>query len=658
MEGIAGIISLEDGRAPMQAGLLEDMAAFLGDGGQKGRPVLHAEASFGFAIHRYCHNPRVQKCRIGVNDRGSVYAVLHGEIYNCDDLKERLGERPGAREVGDIDLLVRLYERDGEALAEGLNGLFSIALWDKEKEKLLLLNDRFGLAHPVYWMRRGSCLAFATHLRSLMALPDFAREVQYESLNLFLKYSYIPSPRTIFKGVQKLSPGEMIVFSRAGVRQRRHAFFDIPADKVKDERQATRTYLDLMEKSIAARMESDRDVGVFLSGGLDTSTNVALAARVAGRSIKTFTIGFDDPAFDERPAARIVARHFDTEHFEYVITGREIDALPELIWGLEEPYFELGLFLTYLGLRSAKEKVDVVIGGEGADQLFGTGGFVKTLPTTLRYLLDRTHLRGLSHAITGAMRGDLFYNRDNLLFKTRLLLCRVNDLNDWYFYGYDARELSCLYADRARGRIPQIIDNRLRLPSRSYEDLYNFVLVHQDLLHYANENVMVKSGRMANFLGMTIRESFLDKEVVDFLLSLDRQLKRKGSMLDLLRGTSQAKYLQRLAVASLLPEEIMKKPKQGGFVPLRLFMGDPILRKRIYDHLLHSRLMKSLFRRDYLKSLFDTYEQAETRPTYWYNYYSSKVNRIMFLLVFDVWHKQFVENSSLLAPPARLQDYL
>jgi asparagine synthase (glutamine-hydrolysing) len=450
----------------------------------------------------------------------------------------------------------------------------------------------------------------------------------------------------------------MVVFSRDGVSQKRHVGFPIPDRKIGDEQAAAKTYLDLMERSVAARMESDRDVGVFLSGGLDTSTNVALAARASDRRIKTFTIGFDDPAFDERPAAEIVSRNFNTEHFEYVITGREIDDLPGLIWNLEEPYFELGLFLTYLGLKSAKEEVDVVIGGEGADQLFGTGGFAKTLPTTLRFLLDRVHLRGLSQAVTNSMRGDLFYNRDNILFKTRLLLCRVNDLNDWYFYGYDARELSDLYKDKALSRVPQIIENRLRLPSRSYDDMYNFVLVNQDLLHYANENVMVKSGRMANSLGMTIRESFLDKEVVDFLLSLERRLKRKGSIADLLRGTSKAKYLHRVAVGELLPGEIMNKPKQGGFVPLRVFMGDSSLRKKIYTYLLNSDLMKSHFRMDYLKSMFDAYEQAETRPAYWYNYYSSKVNRIMFLLVFDLWHKQFVENDSLSSPPTRLKDYL
>jgi len=657
MEGILGIVNL-DKRTPVQEEEVRRMATLLGSRDGKNGPALHVENHFGLGINRYCCNPRVQRSRVGVNDQGSVYAVLHGEIYNCDVLEEGLTGNTDPGEVSDVDLVIRLYEKHGEALAEEINGLFSVALWDKQNEKLLLLNDRFGLAHQVYWMRRDSGFAFATHLRSLMTLPDFNREINHEALNLFLKYSYIPSPHTIFNGVQKMSPGEMIVSSRNGVRQKRHLDFHVPEDKVSDEQSAAGIYLDLLEKSVAARMESDRDVGVFLSGGLDTSANVALAARVTDRRIKTFTIGFDDPAFDERPFAEIVAKHFNTVHFEYVITGKEIDDLPGLIWNLEEPYFELGLFLTYLGLKAAKDEVDIVIGGEGADQLFGTGGFAKTLPTTLRYVLDRAHLRGVSQSLKRLMKGDLFYNRDNVLFKTRLLLSRVNDLNDWYFYGYDDRELSDLYDDKQLSSVPKIFDNHPRLSGRQYEDFYDYVQVNQDLLHYVNENVMVKSGRMANALGMTLRESFLDKEVADFLLSLELQLKRKGSFADLLRGRSKAKYLHRVAFGGLLPSEIMNKPKQGGFVPLRVFMGDPSLRQRIYNHLLNSELMKSHFRMDYLKSMFDAYEEAETRPAYWYNYYSSKVNRIMFLLVFDLWYKQFVENGALSAPSSRLKDYL
>jgi asparagine synthase (glutamine-hydrolysing) len=657
MEGILGIVSLDE-RRPVEEQVVRRMAAFLEGRGDESTPALRVKRSWALGVSRYCHNPLCQRSEVGVNAAESVYAVLHGEIYNYDALKDALAARLRSEHNGDVNLLPHLYEAHGEAMAQGINGLFSIALWDEKEQKLLLMNDRFGLAHPIYWLQRDSRFVFATHLRSLMALPDFEREIDFQALNLFFKYSYIPSPRTIFKGVWKMSPGELIVFSKEGIRRTRHLDFRIPEERISDEPSASRTYSALLEKSIAARMVSDREVGVFLSGGLDTSANVALATRVAGKRIKTFTIGFDDPAFDERPSAQIVARHFNTEHFEYVITGREIDDLPRLIWNLEEPYFELGLFLTYLGLKAAKQEVDIVIGGEGADQLFGTGGFVKAWPATLRYVLDRVHLRRVSQSIANRMKGDLFYNRDNILFKTRLFLYRVNDLNDWYFYGYDARELSDLYRDRALSEVPRIFDNRPPLPGPTYEDLYNSVLIHQDLLHYANENVMVKSGRMANFLGMTLRESYLDRDVVDFLLTLDLQLKRKGSVVDFLRGTSKAKYLHRITVGDLLPGEIMNKPKQGGFVPLRVFMSDPSLRQRIYAHLSHSELIKRHFRLDYLKAIFDTYEQAANRPTNWYNYYSSKVNRILFLLVFDLWHKLFVENKTLSTPSPRLSDYL
>jgi asparagine synthase (glutamine-hydrolysing) len=657
MEGILGIVSLDKHR-PIEGHVVRRMAAFLGGGGNEPPTALRVERSWALGVSRYCHHPLCQKSEVGVNPEASVYTVMHGEIFNSDALRGALAGRIRPEGGADVDLLIHLYEAHGEAMANEINGLFSIALWDEPNEKLLLMNDRFGLAHPIYWLKRDSRLAFATHLRSLMTLPDFEREIDYQALNLFLKYSYIPSPYTIFKGVRKLSPGEQVVFSKKGVRKGKHLGFRIPKDRIDDEPYASRTYADLLEKSITARMESDREVGVFLSGGLDTSANVALATRIAGKRIKTFTIGFDDPAFDERPSAETVARHFNTEHFEYVITGREIDDLPQLIWNLEEPYFELGLFLTYLGLKSAKEEVDIVIGGEGADQLFGTGGFVKARPTTFRYVLDKLHLRGISQSIAKLMKGDLFYNRDNILFKTRLLLYRVNDLNDWYFYGYDARELLDLYKDRDLSQVPRIFDNHPPLAGRSYEDLYNSVLIHQDLLHYANENVMVKSGRMANSLGMTLRESYLDKDVVDFLLSLDLQLKRKGSIVGLLGGRSKAKYLHRMTVGHLLPREIMNKPKQGGFVPLRVFMSDRSLRQRIYGYLLNSELMKSHFRLGSLKAIFDTYEQAAIRPTKWYNYYSSKANRIMFLLVFDLWHKFFVQNETLSTPAPKLKDYL
>ena len=156
--------------------------------------------------------------------------------------------------------------------------------------------------------------------------------------------------------------------------------FNSPDGSVSDLQEAVSTYKDLLRKSISRRLGKDRATGILLSGGLDSSANVALAAQCTEKKIKTFSVGFDDPAFDERPYAQIVSKYFNTEHYETAITGKEIEDLPKLIWHLEEPYFEFGLFLTYQGFAAAREEVDVVIGGEGADQLFGTGGFAGGLP--------------------------------------------------------------------------------------------------------------------------------------------------------------------------------------------------------------------------------------------------------------------------------------
>jgi asparagine synthase (glutamine-hydrolysing) len=412
----------------------------------------------------------------------------------------------------------------------------------------------------------------------------------------------------------------------------------------------------MLKESISKRLNGD--VGILLSGGLDSSANVALASECEDSQLKTFAIGFDDPTFDERPYARIVARHFNTEHFEYTITGEEIEDLPKLIWHLEEPYFEFGLFLTYLGMAAAREEVDTIIGGEGADQMFGTGGFAGALPAAMRYLLLKYHLLWPASKLAGVLKGGYFYDRDNWAFKFRLLWNRAIDLNHWYFYGYDENELSLLHKDPAMAHIPNIFaDSKNGIPS-SFPAFYNDTQIGQDLNHYVNENVMVKSGRMADMLDLTLRETYLDSEVADFLVPLDFRLKRAGDLVDHLRGKFKTKFLHRKAMEDFLPNEIMTKPKQGGFVPVMMFLKDPELRKRIYRHLLNSETMKQYFKTDYLRAIFSNYERIQGQKIYWHNFYNSKANRILFLLTFDIWHNYYMNNNPLVTTPQPLSDFL
>jgi asparagine synthase (glutamine-hydrolysing) len=661
-QGIFGLIDF-NGDIESPNDLISKMGAFLQrDGNDIGKVSYVFDNHYILGMKRTNDGTPYQQQEIVQSGDLEGFGMIHGEIHNYQNLlKDYLPK--DTRCQGDLDLILHLYPRYGPQFARKLNGLFSLAILDQSKSSFILLNDRFGMAHQVYWTMIGSKFYFATHLKALLSYPEVQREIDMEGLNLFLKYSYIPSPWTIFKGIRKLPPGHMLVFKDGKATLASYWEFSPPDGSVSDLQEAVSTYKDLLRKSILRRLGKDRPTGILLSGGLDSSANVALAAECTNQKLKTFSVGFDDPVFDERPYAQIVSKYFNTEHYETAITGEEIEDLPQLIWHLEEPYFEFGLFLTYQGFAAAREEVDVVIGGEGADQLFGTGGFAGGLPAVLHYLLKKYHLLGPGWTFAKIFKNPYFYEHDNLAFKLRMLWDRAIDLNNWYFYGYDENELYSLHKNSTLGYIPKIFsDNSNTQYSNtehfSFADFFCETQINQDLKHYVNENVMVKSGRMADMLDLTLRESYLDVEVTDFLVSLDYPLKRSGNLLDHLAGKIKTKFLHRKAMEDLLPPEIMTKPKQGGFVPVMIFLKNPELRKRIYRHLLNSAVMKEYFRIDYLETLFENYEKMQGKKIYWHNFYNSKANRILFLLTFDIWYNFYMKNNSLEIIPPTLTEYL
>jgi asparagine synthase (glutamine-hydrolysing) len=656
-QGIFGLIDFNsDIGSPND--LINKMGAFLRkDRSNRGEISQIFSNHYIFGMKRIGNGTPYQQSEIAQNRGLGALCLIHGEIHNYQNLlKEYLPKDVSCQ--GDLDLILYLFRRYGPQFARKLNGLFSLAILDQNNNSFILLNDRFGMAHQVYWTIIGSRFYFATHLKSLLSCPGVQRKIDMEALNLFLKYSYIPSPWTIFKGIKKLPAGHMLVFKDGEANVGSYWEFSPPDGSVIDLQEAISTYKDLLKKSILRRFGKDRPTGILLSGGLDSSANVALAAECTNQKLKTFSVGFDDPAFDERPYAQIVSKHFNTEHYETSITGEEIEDLPKLVWHLEEPYFEFGLFLTYQGFAAARKEVDVVIGGEGADQLFGTGGFAGGLPAALHYLLKKYHLLGLGRKASEVFKWPYFYDNDNLAFKFRMLWGRAIDLNNWYFYGYDEHELLHLYKNNSLAYIPDIFPQSSDTQSFSFAEFYLETQINQDLKHYVNENVMVKSGRMADMLDLTLRESYLDVEVTDFLVSLGYHLKRSGDLFDHLRGAVKTKFLHRKAMEDLLPAEIMTKPKQGGFVPVMIFLKNPELRNRIYRHLLNSAVMKEYFRIDYLKSMFENYERIQGKKIYWHNFYNSKANRILFLLTFDIWHHFYIENNPLNVAPEPLSVYL
>ncbi|CCK80486.1 asparagine synthetase B family protein [Desulfobacula toluolica] len=600
----------------------------------------------------------IQQPGIVKNEDLQLIGLIHGEIHNYESLLQDIPEEAGQCS-GDLDLALQLYRLHGKEFYRKFNGLFSLAILDLKKRAFFLANDRFGMAHQIYWTNVDNRFYFATHLKTLLSCPEIHKEIDFEALNLFLKYSYVSSPWSMIKGIHKLSPGNILVCKNGTATQEPFWDFNVLKNTPDNLDDAVFTYKELLKNSIARQLDTHGQVGILLSGGLDSSANVALASQCMDKKLKTFSVGFEDSAFDERPYARIVADHFGTQHHEYSINGSEIEDLPALIWHLEEPYFELGLFLTYQGMAAARKETDVILGGEAADQIFGTGGFAGGLPLALRYILLKGHLLGAASWMAGSLKRRYFYEHDNLAFKFRLLWNRVADLNDWFFYGYDEHELRQLHQNPLLAKTPRIFpDKQPTVVPDSFADLYRETQINQDIKHFSNENLMVKSGRMADMLDLTLRESYLDTELTDFMVSVDYGFKRSGGLVDHLRRNIQTKFLHRKAMEGLLPPEIMAKPKQGGFVPVMIFLENENLRKRIYMHLLNSDIIKACFNLDYIKTLFGNYEQHLRKKVYWHNFHNSKANRILFLLTFDIWHHFYLSNDFLEVQPMPLSEYL
>src|SRR3954468_4099950 len=305
------------------------------------------------------------------NEDGTLHVVQNGEIYNHAELRGELEARGHAfRTRCDTEVLVHLYEEHGPDFVERLRGMFAIALWDGRRRRLLLARDRFGIK-PLYVHRRGGELAFASELKALMRLPGFRREVDPRAVESFLAFNSIPGPLSIFRDVDKLLPGHLLLadehgqevreYARPGPEPPRGEGIDSLADELRGR----------LRDSVRAHLIADVPVGVLLSGGVDSSALAALAAEERGERVRTFSIGFEEREFNELDLARLVAKRYDTEHHELVVRPDAAELLPRLAEVFDEPLADSSALPTYLVSELTSQNVKVALSGEGGDELFG-----------------------------------------------------------------------------------------------------------------------------------------------------------------------------------------------------------------------------------------------------------------------------------------------
>ncbi len=575
------------------------------------------------------------------NEDGTVWTAFNGEIYNFPALRRRLEARGHTlRSAGDTEVLVHLYEDEGPGMFALLRGMFALAIWDAPRRRLVLARDRLGQKPLVYRLSAGR-ISFASELKSLLALPEseLPRRLDPLSLDRYLTYGYVPHPSTILEGVHKLPPAHYGVWQDGRLELTRYwdpdwdREVDRPPGEDAEELRAT------LGDAVREQMVADVPLGAFLSGGIDSTIIVGLMQRASTQSIKTFSIGFGDPAFDESRYAELAARSLGTEHHAFTVEPRAWDTLPALAAQFDEPFADSSALPTWHVARETRKHVTVALTGDAGDELFA--GYDRYRAVALASWLDR-----LPDASRGFLGGPVARALPaSVKAKTRLR--QVRRMLEGIGQGPDARYLrwvgmfdesarGSLYSDdfldhlaRAASRYPAEADPASVL-ARAFEvapkrdPVTRATIV--DLLTYLPGDLLVKVDLASMAHGLEARGPFLDHRVVELALAMPIRRKLR------LRG-GRSKVVLKEAFADLLPREIRNRPKMGFGVPLdRWFRGE--LKDELRAVLLDPRaLNRGLFRPDAVEALVDDHVQGRRDNAY----------KLWALLMLELWFHHHID---------------
>ena len=523
------------------------------------------------------------------NEDGSVVTVFNGEIWNHLDLRpvlERAGHRFRTR--ADTEVLVHAYEEWGDAMVERLNGMFAFALWDEPRGRLLLARDRMG-KKPLYVAREAGGLAFGSDARSVLLALGRAAELASEYVPEFLFQRYVSAPRTLFRGIEKLPPGHMLVHENARTTIRPYWRLE-PAE---EEALSTTELRELLVDSVRLRLMSDVPLGVLLSGGVDSTAVLGLMKAAGADDVASFTIGFADALYDERPLARLAAERHGTEHHEVVVAGPDfLDALPRLAWYRDEPIAEPSEIPLLLLAELAGTHVKVVLSGDGGDELFG--GYPKYRAE--RILRAAPFVPRSAFGIAGRVLG--IGGSHRRLDRAVETLSYRDELVRWasWFRSFGPADLEHLLTGRLRPFASEatLVDPLRRLLEPYAELDKGRRMLVGDLLTYLPDNMLLRSDKVLMAASLEGRMPLLDYRIVE----------RVGNAPISQRAALRSpKALLREAVRDLVPAEVLAGPKRGFPVPVAGFLLEDDSRSLERLVLSERSLDRGLFRPEALHAL-------------------------------------------------------
>lgn len=581
------------------------------------------------------------------NEDETIWIVYNGEVYNYMDIRREL-ENKGHRFRSDTDteVIIHAYEEYKEKCLDYFNGDFAFAIYDSLKNRLLLARDRLGIK-PLYYFLKDGQLIFASEIKAILECEEVKREVDMETFNRFIAFRYNAGKATLFKGITKLMPGTYMKFDLRDGKLLIKKYWEINCSSISGENEGIllKRFLTLFEDSVEKRLISDVPLGVFLSGGIDSSSVVAMMSNINRRSgndaeIKTFSVGFGYEESDELDYARKVSEFFGTKHEEFVINSEMVKLLPKIVWHLDEPMGDPALIPLYILSKKSKNNATVILTGDGSDEIFAGYEHYKFItiskkfswiPRAVRkniskfsieaiplYIFDRIFKYSSSIGKKGAERA------------VNVVSSAEEPLNAYFEFVslFNAADRKELYTD---GAVDKVTDFSFQQVYSEYFKRCNNNLLNQ-LLYLETkttlpENFLMKNDKICMANAVEARVPFLDHRLVEFSFTLPPKLK-----LNLLNE----KYILKKSMMQYLPKEIVDRKKQRFYVPVDMWLMKEL--KPVVEELVSAENIKrqGYFNYDYIKKLFKNYDKSKL-------FYGRQLWNI---LTFQLWHKIYIEGEN------------
>ncbi len=632
MCGICGIVDYK-GKIPISEDLLKKMVATLAHRGPDDQ---------GVKIFNNTEKPRVGlgHSRLGVidpsskghqpmsNEDGTVWLVYNGEVYNFPSLRAELEQKGHKfRSRTDAEVVLHSYEEYGERCLERFRGDFAFAVWDDRKKKLFLARDRVGVK-PLYYYHQDGCFIFASEPKAILACPGVERSIDPCGLSDFVTYEFIPFPRTLLKGIKKIPPAHSLVLEEKGLKA--SPYWEIRYNPIpRQEEEICEGLVNMLRESVKMRLISDVPLGAFLSGGLDSSTIVALMSQVADKRVKTFSIGFEDKTYNELSYAQCAAEAFGTQHEEFIIKPQAVDLFEQLIYYMDDPIADFSIFPTYLVSKMARDYVTVALSGDGGDETFAGYDTYIAHKAAQSYagainILGRRPLSSLISSIPPTAQKKGFINR---LKRFSEGLGLPPDLRHfrWMIFLSEQEKRALFTKEFLQELKGWSSYSSIRQHFARMEDADELnKLLYVDLKTYLTDDGAVKVDRMSMACSLEVRVPILDHKVIEYMATVPPEIKFKGF---------KTKYLLRRAFSDILPERILNRGKEGFSIPIKNWLKEE-LKPLMLDLLSENSIKKrGYFRQGAVAKLIK--EHLEGRENH--------SHRLWALMVFEQWARTFLD---------------